>query len=224
MIRNQASLWQWILAAILSIFLWVISIDENHFEIKYTLPLATPSISSDFMVLDKISHDSVEVTFAGQGISVLRDQVISRPESIHVNIAISDQSQVFPQRIIKEFTKDNILFNGDRYSNLEATVFNPGTIELVVDRVAFRNLPVGIESSGSIPARYYWREVSRSEVEVSGAESVVSHLDSCYTSLVEPDAETTLAAIVKPEGVVYISPDSVYADLVPPVQVVTRIE
>ncbi len=224
MIRNQASLWQWVLAAVLSIFLWVISMGENHFEIKYTLPLATPSISSDFMVLGEVSEDSVEVTFTGQGISVLRDQVISRPESIHLNIAIIDRSQIFPQRIIKEFTKDNILFKGDRYSNLEATAFTPGTVELVVDRIAFRALPIGIESSGSIPARYYWREASRLEVEISGAESIVSHLDSCYTTPVEPGAEATLAAIVKPEGVVYISPDSVYADLVPPVQVVTRIE
>ncbi|MCK4806945.1 MAG: hypothetical protein KAT09_04830, partial [Candidatus Aegiribacteria sp.] len=74
-----------------------------------------------------------------------------------------------------------------------------------------------------IPERYYWSISSNSTVEVKGAESIVSQLDSCYTVPVNPGMDNVHAAIVKPEGVVYISPSSVSAELVSPVEVIIQL-
>lgn len=222
MIRNQTSLWQWILAAIVSIALWIFSMAGNHFEINYSLPLSPPSISPDFIVLNEISLDSIEVTFTGKGSGVLRDQLIRHPEAVQVNIALTDQNQDFPVCITRELTGSNVVFREDGYSNLEATAFSPGSIELTIDRNTIRNLPVGIVSSSGIPERYYWQVTSDSKVEVTGAESIVNQLDSCYTVPIVPGTEDEHVAIVKPEGVVYIIPNSVSAELVPPVPIITE--
>ena len=57
-------------------------------------------------------------------------------------------------------------------------------------------------------------------MEVRGAESIVNQLDSCYTAQIDPEMDYMRAAIVKPEGVVYISPSFISAELVPPVEVI----
>jgi len=224
MIKNQIFLLQWVLAVIISVILWVVSVDENHFEVKYDLPLTPPSVSADYIVLSDHSNDSVRITFTGRGIGVLRDQITRNPESIQISIAMNDQNQIFPLRIVKEITESDIEYSGNMFSSLEPVTFSPGSIEFTMDRNTVRNLPVGITSSSQIPERYYWQEVSHSTVEIKGAESVVSQMDSCYTVPVTPGSEERSAAIVKPEGVVYIFPSSVSAELVPPVQVICRLE
>jgi hypothetical protein len=197
---------------------------ENHFEINYSLPLSPPYISSDFIVLNEISLDSIEVTFTGKGSGVLRDQLIRHPEAVQVNIALSDQNQDFPICITRELTGNNIVFMEGRYSSLEATAFSPGRIELTIDRNIIRNLPVGIVSSEEAPERYYWQVTSDSKVEVTGAESIVSQLDSCYTIPIIPGTEDEHVTIVKPDGVVYIIPSSVSAELVSPVPIIAEFD
>lgn len=224
MIRNQTSLWQWIMAVIVSIALWVFSMAENHFEINCNLPLSPHSISPNFIVLNEISYDSIKVTFTGRGSGVLHDQLKRHPEAIQVNITLSDQNQDFPLRITRELSGNNIVFREGRYSSLEATAFSPGNIELIIDRNIIRNLPVKLVSTEAIPERYYWQITSNSRVEVSGAESIVSRLDNCHTIPVAPNTEDEHVTIVKPDGVVYIIPSSVSAELVPPVPVITEFE
>ncbi len=53
---NRTHLWQWIVALIVSLLLWVISMGDNLFEINDTLPLEQPSVSSDFIVLSSLSN------------------------------------------------------------------------------------------------------------------------------------------------------------------------
>ncbi len=221
---NRTNLWQWIVALIVSLTLWVISMNENLFEINDTLLLTPPSVSPDLIVLSGLSRDSVHVTFTGMGIGVLLDQIIRNPESVQVNVVISDQNQVFPVSISRELSGNNIVFNGDVYSNLSAVEFSPGSIEFIIDRNTVRNLPVSITPSIGIPERYYWSITSQSMVEVKGAESIISQLDSCYTVPVDPGMDYVLATIVKPEGVVYITPSYVSAELVPPVEVIIQLE
>ena len=221
---NRTHLWQWIVALIVSMLLWVISMDDNLFEINYTLPLPPPSVSSDFIVLNDLSSDSVHVTFTGRGYGVLRDQLLRIPESVLVSLTLSDQGQDFPVSISTEFSRSNIVFSGEEYSTLSAASFRPASIELTIDRNVVRNLPVAITSSTEIPERYYWSVTSNSTVEVKGAESIVSQLDSCYTVPVDPILDCERTTIVKPEGVVYISPSYVSAELVPPVEVIKPLE
>lgn len=224
MIRNRTGLWQWILAGIVSITLWILSMQENYFEINFSLPLSPPSISSDFIVLNMNNTDSVDVTFMGEGGGVLRDQLMRHPESIQLDITFSNQNRNFPIHISRELTGTDIKFREERYSSLEATAFNPRSIELTIDRNIARELPVAAISSEDIPERYYWQFTSYPSVKVTGAESVVSQMDSCYTMPVTPDMESEQTAIVKPDGVVYIIPDYVTADLIPPVQVITKLD
>jgi len=221
---NKTNLWQWIVALLISFTLWVISMDENLFEINDTLPLEPPSVSPDFIVLSSLSIDSVHVTFTGRGIGVLLDQISRNPESIQLIEAISDQNLDFPVGVSRELSRSNVLYTGDEYSSLSAVEFNPASIEFTIDRNTVRNLPVGITSSAGIPERFYWSVLSYSTVEVKGAESIVSRLDSCYTVPVDPGMNNVQAAIVKPEGVVYITPSSVSAELLPPVEVIAHSE
>lgn len=221
---NRTHLWQWIVALIVSLVLWVYSMDDNLFEINDTLPLEPPSVSPDFIVLNGLSSDSVHVTFTGNGYGVLRDQILRIPESVQVSVNMDDQNQDFPVTVSRELTVSNIVFNGEEYSTLSAIAFRPASIEFIVDRNIVRNLPVAITSSSDIPERYYWSVTSDPTVEVAGAESIVSQLDSCHTVQIDPGMENLRAGIVKPEGVVYISPSYISAELVPPVEVIRPLE
>ncbi len=223
MIRNQTGLWQWVLAFILSIGLWVFSMDDTIFTFNNTLPLSAPAVSSDFIVLGDQNQDSVDVTFSGNGFGVLRDQLTRHPESIQISINVIEQNQVFPLNISRELSEDNIVFSGDRFSTLSTPEFIPGTVEFTIDRSIIRVLPVSLTSSTAVPERYYWSETSNSFVEVKGAESIVNMLDSCYTRPLDPAANNTYAIIAKPEGIAYINPSSVSAELIPPVRVITLL-
>lgn len=204
--------------------LWVISIEDNLFEINDTLPLEPPSVSSDFIVLCSLNSDSVQITFTGKGYGVLRDQILRIPESVQLSVTLSDQNLDFPVSIITELSGSDIVFNGDRYSSLSATAFRPGSVKYTIDRNIVRHLPVSVISSTGIPERYYWSVISNPTVELKGAESIVSQLDSCYTVPIDPGLDDHRTGIVKPEGVVYISPSYVSAELVPPVEVIKPLE
>ncbi len=221
---NRQHLWQWIVALLLSLLLWVVSMKENLFEINDTLPLEPPSVSSDLIVLNGLNNDSVRVTFTGNGYGVLRDQILRNPESVRINVTMNDPNQDFPVRISRDLSVSNVVYAGEEYSTLTATAFHPASIEFTIDRNIVRNLPVAVVSSTDIPERYFWPVTSDSTVEVRGAESIVNQLDSCYTVQIDPEAAFTRAAIVKPEGVVYISPSFISAELVPPVEVIKPLD
>ena len=221
---NRTHLWQWILALIVSLMLWLVSMKENLFEINSTLPLLPPSVSSDFIVLSGLGSDSVRITFTGKGYGVLRDQILRIPESVQINVAMNDQNQDFPATITRELSGSNIVYNGEEYSALAAAAFRPASIEFTIDRNIVRNLPVALVSSTDIPNRYYWSVTSNSTVEVKGAESIVSQLDSCYTVQIDPGMAFVRTTIVKPEDVVYINPSYISAELVPPVEVIKQLD
>jgi YbbR domain-containing protein len=87
-----------------------------------------------------------------------------------------------------------------------------------------RELPVSIRTTSGPPERYYWRRVSHDRSEVTGAESVVGDMDSLLTFPLDADSGTATVAIVKPDGVIYISPSSITVELVPPVQVISQLQ
>ncbi len=222
---SRQHLWQWIVALLLSLLLWVVSMKENLFEIDDTLPLAPPSVSSDLIVLNGLDSDSVRITFSGKGYGVLLDQILRLPESVQINVTMNDQNQDFPVTIIIDLSQNDIVYNNEEeYSTLAATAFRPTSIEFTIDRNIIRNLPVAVVSSTDIPERYYWPATLDSTVEVKGAESIVNQLDSCYTVQIDPGMDYVRAAIVKPEGVVYISPSFISAELVPPVEVIKPLD
>jgi len=215
---------QWALAVFLSVMLWVVSIEERTFEVVQELPVTRPSVPPDFMVLGGIDGDSVRVTFNGSGVEVLLDQVLRRPRAVSPDLSLDDQSGDYPLSVFRELEGSDIVFSGQPYSSLNSSSFTPGRISYIIDRTVSRDLPVAVRSSSQLPGRYYWEVTSHRTVEVSGAESVVGRLDSLYTVPLEPDSGMVEATIVKPEGVIYISPSSILAELVSPVQVISQLQ
>ncbi|MBD3277451.1 MAG: hypothetical protein GF388_04040 [Candidatus Aegiribacteria sp.] len=218
--KHRVSLLQWTLAVIVSLMLWVLSMSKIEFEITDRLPVARPAVPSDYIVLDGFQTDSVRVTFRGSGIGVLTDQIMRDPLSVKVSVPVEETNQDFPVRISRDYSEEDIVFRGQDYSSLSTGSFSPPSISLTIDRSVVREIPVNVVASGEIPQRYYWSSTSPARVEVKGAESVIAGMDSCLTDAVEPNSRNSMTAIVKHEGVVYISPSSVSAELVQPVEVV----
>lgn len=217
-------LWQWILAVIVSVALWVVSMSDKPFEVTEKLPVTIPELPADFILLSGNRQDSVLITFTGQGIGVLRDQIFRRPEMIRLDLPILDHEQVYPMIRFLELVEGDVQFNGNRYSNLSAISFIPHTITVTIDRRISRNLPVTVTSTGSVPARYFLSMISNYHVQVTGAESVVTLLDSCDTAPIRPDSGYSRTAIERPDGVMSIIPSSVTAELIPPVRVIAQAE
>lgn len=222
-LRSLAT-FQWALAVFLSVFLWGVSIEERSFTVKRELPVSGPSLPAGFMVLDRWEGvDSVTVSFKGNGIEVLLDQLTGNPEAVRLSISIIDQAGDFPFSVSREFTAQDVVYSGGPFSRLVPESFSPSSVMLTVDRTMSRNLPVAVRTASDIPERYYWRVAQVEEVEVRGAVSVLEHLDSLSTQPVYPDSGRTVASIVRPEGIVYMSPSSITLELVPPVEVVAKI-
>ncbi|OPL19429.1 MAG: hypothetical protein AVO35_10450 [Candidatus Aegiribacteria sp. MLS_C] len=222
-LRSLAT-FQWSLAVFLSVFLWVVSIEERNFTVRRDLPVTGPSLPSDFIVLHQSEgEDTVTVTFRGNGIEVLIDQLARRPEAVRLSITIADQSLEFPVSLSSDFTAEDVVYSDGSYSRLAPESFTPAGVTLTVDRTVGRNLPVAVRTASGIPERYYWRVSSLEEVEVRGAVSVLENLDSLVTQPVHPDSGRITASIVRPEGVIHMSPSSIALELVPPVDVISRI-
>ncbi|MCK4506112.1 MAG: hypothetical protein KAW14_10880 [Candidatus Aegiribacteria sp.] len=197
---------------------------DKQFEINERLPVPAPVLSDDFIEIDYERQDSVSVTFTGKGIGVLRDQILRKPEMLHINVPMPDQEQTYPYSRSLELTENNVRFSGDRYSSLSAISFNPPAITVTIDHRTTRYLPVRINAAGSVPERYLWPVLSNTIVQVTGARSVVNQLDSCYTGQVGSGGERIETVIEKPDGINNINPSSVIAGLIYPVPVIELMQ
>ncbi|MCD4847525.1 MAG: hypothetical protein K8R76_04970 [Candidatus Aegiribacteria sp.] len=198
--------------------------NDIQFEIIEKLPVPAPVLSDDFIVIDYERQDSVSVVFAGKGIGVLRDQILRKPEILHINVVIPNQEQTYPYSRSHELTESNVRFSGDRYSSLSAISFNPPSITVTIDHRITRYLPVKINAAGPVPERYLWPVLSNTIVQVTGARSIVNQLDSCYTGHVGSGGERIETVIEKPDGINNINPSSVIAGLIYPVPVIEQMQ
>ncbi len=223
-IKGKTYIWQWVLAVVISITLWIISMSDRQFEINEKLPVPALVLSDDFIVIDYERQDSVSITFTGKGIGVLRDQILRKPEMLHINVSLPNQEQTYPYSKSLEFVENNVQFSGDRYSSLSAISFNPPVITVTIDRRISRDLPVRINTAGTVPERYLWSVLSNSLVQVTGARSIINQLDSCYTVQVRSGGECIETAIETPDGIININPSSVIAGIIYPVPVVAQMQ
>ncbi len=223
-VKGKTYIWQWVLAVVISVTLWIISMSDKQFEINEKLPVPAPVLSDDFIVIDYERQDSVSVTFTGKGIGVLRDQILRKPEMLHINVSLPNQEQTYPYSRSLELTENNVRFSGNRYSSLSAISFSPPAIIVTIDHRITRYLPVRISAAGSVPERYLWPVLSNTIVQVTGARSIVNQLDSCYTGQVESGGERIETVIEKPDGINNINPSSVIAGLIYPVPVIEQMQ
>lgn len=222
--KGKTYIWQWVLAVVISVTLWIISMSDKQFETNEKLPVPAPALSNDFIVIDYEGQDSVSVTFTGKGIGVLRDQILRKPEMLRINVSLPNQDQTYPYSRSLELTENNVRFSGDRYSSLSAISFTPPAITVTIDHRISRILPVRINAAGSVPERYLWSVLSNTIVQVTGAKSIVNQLDSCYTGHVRSGGERIETVIEKPYGIININPSSVIAGLLYPVPVVVQMQ
>ena len=224
LIKGKTYVWQWVLAIVISITLWIISMSDKQFEIIEKLPIPAPLLSDDFIVIDYDRQDSVSVTFTGKGIGVLRDQILRKPEMLRIDVSLPNQEQTYPYTRSLELLENNVQFGGDRYSSLSAVTFNPPAITVTIDHRITRNIPVRIKSAGTVPERYLWSVLSNTIVQVTGALSIVNQLDSCYTDHIGSGDGSEEIVIEIPDGIIHINPSSVIAGLICPVPVVTKMQ
>ncbi len=222
--KGKTYIWQWVLAVVISVALWIISMSDKQFEINEKLSVLSPALSDDFIVIGYERQDSVSVTFAGKGIGVLRDQILRKPEMLHLNVPLPNQEETFPYSRSLELTENNVQFSGDRYSSLSAISFSPPVITVTIDHRITRDLPVRISAAGSVPERYLWPFLSNTIVQVTGARSIVNQLDSCYTGQVGSGSQRAETVIEKPDGINNINPSSVIAGLIYPVPLIERMQ
>ncbi len=224
LLKGKSYLWQWVLAVVISITLWIISMSDKQFEINEKLPVPAPLLSDDFIVIDYERQDSVSVIFTGNGIGVLRDQILRKPEMLRIDVSPPNQEQTYPYSRSLELMENNVQFSGDRYSTLSAVTFNPPAITVTIDHRITRDLPVRINAAGSVPERYLWSVLSNTIVQVTGARSIVNQLDSCYTYHVGSGGGSKETVIEIPDGIININPSSVIAGLICPVPVIAQIQ
>ena|GEM_PF-503622 len=221
---SGGSLVQWSIAVIVSVILWVAAISTRSFNFTEMLALLPPELPETYIVIDGPVSDSISVTFSGEGIGVLLDQVFTSPTSVQWGWPQVLTGENYPETIHYEFTSRDISYSRGS-SNVGMISFLPQSVTLTVDRQFSRTLPVRAVAIGNIPSRYYWTELSDDSVEVVGAASVLSGMDSCLSVPVHPGTRFPGTGFTLPEGIASVYPASVTVRLLAPVPVIapTRV-
>lgn len=202
----------------MAVFIWLFSIRGVEFAV--ILPVAVEYATSELAVVLGNPPDSIMVEFEADGLSMLGFQLFGRPDGLRMIVDLRgfspDSPGVSRQIILKE----------DLFGSLPLMVrakgFEPSLLELSLDRVYSRVLPVAVVS-GPVPARYMSTSLRLTHVRVTGPASVLLAMDSVRTepvsSAVRMEQQTALAL---PEGV-YSEENATVTRLRNPVPVVPGI-
>jgi hypothetical protein len=221
--RAPAGKWlPWVFSAVLALILWVTAIQDRFFTVSMVLPVSPPDIPSGYMITSDISAESVTVEFAGNGVQVILDQVFRRPAALDLGDFDPGSTDEFPRAVRYQFSGGNVSYPGPVPVALEAQSFVPQSITLLVDRKMVRSMPVSVPASGGIPARFMWPSLSRTSVDVTGAATVVTGLDSIATEPVLPGEGQARVSVLLPRGVSGANPRTVSASYTAPVPVVSE--
>lgn len=217
---SGGSLIQWSLALVVSLVLWVAAMGGRNFTFTLQLAVVAPDVPAEYIVLEGPVSDSVRVTFSGEGIGGLRDQITNTPTALAWSWSQTAAGESYPHRVEHEFTSRDIRYSGGGYSDIGIVSFSPQSVTVTLDRQLTRTLPVRATATGELPARYYWAELSDDSVEVVGAATVLSEMDNCLTVPVQPETRSTGTGFTLPDGLASVHPASITVRLIPPVPVV----
>jgi len=220
---SRRGLLQWSLALTISLMLWIAAVGSRTFSVEYSLPVLPPELPAGLTVLLDAGTDSIKVSFSGNGIGVLWDQMTRTPSSVRLTYVPPPITSDLPYTVSLSLAQEDVVFEGRAYGRLGASTFDPGVIPLTIDREATRRIPVKVMSAGELPERYYWQRSSCDSVTVTGAASVVLDMDSCRTVEVQPDLGNQTAAILRSPGVAYYEPSAASVALIAPIPVVTSL-
>lgn len=183
---------RWGLSLTVALFIWLFSIRGVEFTVS--LPVwVTYATGEDAVVLGD-PPESVLVAFGADGLSMLGFQLFGKPGGLRMVVDLGSFSPDSPW-IAKQITLKDDLF-ASLPLMVRAEGFEPPLIELSLDRVSSRVLPVAVVSS-PLPARYMSTSIRQSHVRVTGPASVLLSLDSVRTepvsSTVRMEQQTALA-------------------------------
>jgi hypothetical protein len=208
-----------LLSVLIAVVLWVVAINRHGFEVSITVPLVPPMLPDSLVIVEGTFPESIDVVFSGDGARVLLDQLAGRPAAAGVPFDSSGGLTELPAPIAHRVTPLDIVWAGRPFETLSMSATDPGLVEYGIDRIESRILPVRVSTRGSVPARFYWRHTSPSEVLVTCAASTLEALDSISTEPVLPGQPDILLDIESGGAVIATDPPAVSTRLVRPVPV-----
>lgn len=180
-----------------AVFIWLFSIRGVGFSVR--LPVAVEYATAEDAVVLGNPPESVMVEFEADGLSMLGFQLLGKPGGLRIMVDLQAFSPDSPR------VSRRIAMREDLFESLPVMVgaegFEPAAIELSIDRVGSRVLPVAVVSL-PVPARYMSTSIRQTHVRVNGPASVLFATDSVRTepvsSTVRMEQQTVLAL---PRGV-----------------------
>jgi hypothetical protein len=208
----------WGLSLMVALFIWVFSIRAESFRV--TIPVPVRCLTAQGVVLVGRPPDTVSVTFHGDGLELLRFQLLGKPRDMEV---IVDLRSVPPDSLgpVEIPYADAML--GDPQARAMVESFQPARVQMSIDILYDRVLPVAVVSH-PVPARYMSVSLRQPQVRLTGPASVLLSMDSAYTAPVSSDVRMEQQAVLDlPDGV-RADPGTVTARLRNPVPVVQGVQ
>jgi len=188
---------RWGLALTVALFIWLFSLRGVGFTVN--LPVAVTYATSEEAVVLGNPAESVTVEFQADGLSMLGFQLLGKPAGLRMVVDLRGLSPDSPG-VARQVVMREELFESLPLM-VRAGGFDPPLIELSLDRVGSRVLPVAVVST-PVPARYMSTSIRRSRVRVTGPASVLLAIDSIRTEPVSSDVRMEQqTALALPRGV-----------------------
>jgi hypothetical protein len=183
---------RWGLSLTVALFIWLFSL--RGVEFKVSLPVALTFDTGENAVVLGNPPDTVLVEFEADGLSMLGFQLFGKPGGLNMVVDLIGFSPDSPE------TVKQIVLREDLFESLPLMVraegFEPALIEISLDRVSSRVLPVAVVSR-PVPSRYMSTSLRQPHVRVTGPASVLLSIDSVHTepvsSTVRMEQQTALA-------------------------------
>jgi hypothetical protein len=163
-----------VLAFLAGVLIWGTAIDEERFTVEVKLPVNL-QIPVEYVVLGNF-NDSVMINFTGSGWEMLRFQLGSSIPEIRADLR-NTVLHSFPTNTTVELIISDIHPPGA----ISVSQVFPEQIQVSVDTLVSRILPVSVHTSDLIPERFRFVSVDPEFITVTGPASIVMGLDSIST-------------------------------------------
>jgi len=157
-------------------------------------------ISSDPTITRDKTLTNVEITTSGLSVLQSRDLALLTDPTrelqdvrVHVQVPQAYYSRVSPDTVRVELDLSQIRQTGRQEVELhgvsnygEVVLISPSRVEVVIEKLDQRNVPVNVELTGNVDELNYWYGVSRinpESISVSGPSSVVRKIASARVQL-----------------------------------------
>lgn len=191
-----------VIALAVALLIWLQAINQETYTVEEHLPLQI-SIPAGYALLES-SADSAAVTYTGSGSSILLFQLGKRPDRIPISFTPAEQGS-YPE--LRATTIPASMLNPG--SGVSVTSVHPSEINLRIDTMVSRTVPVSVTFTDGIPARFRFVGAAPGYVTVTGPALEVLLMDSLETVTFDPSTGTGFVSLVPPGEHVAYSSDSV---------------